>query len=69
MKSHATRTLFFLLSLIGIVILGSFVTADPETTIITTMTVEGDHVNVGDFFYVRATVTNIGTVPAENVVV
>ncbi len=43
--------------------------ADPATMIVTSMTVEGPHTHVGDEFFIRGTVTNIGSVPAENVTI
>lgn len=53
----------------GALFLGSMVAANPETTIIIQMNVVGEHTQPGDFFHVEARVTNIGTLPADNVIV
>ena len=62
------KPVYLLTLFLGLVVLSSMVAADPATMIMVSMTVEGPHTHVGDEFLIRGTVTNIGSVPAENVI-
>lgn len=63
------HTHILLVSLISALMLSSLVAAEPATMIVVQMKIVGEHTQPGDFFHVEAKVTNIGTMPATNVIV